>query len=371
MNKKIAIFCPRVGVISETFIKRHTELLSGRMVVVADSAVEGGWSPDCPILFLSNDNTSLIVKFIVKKFKLPFNYDDWRIKRFLRKNSVGYALGEYLEYACKWVNVLNKMKIPYYVHSYGYDISENLRNEKWIRAYKILNNTEGVINEGTFVEPRLIKLGIEKSKIHFITTCPEVPPTFQSRSNNAIVRLIASGRMVGKKSPILTLASYMKALETVPNMHLDYIGGGEMLGAAIDFVRAFNLQEKVTFHGAQPNNVVVDFMNKADIFICHNVVDVVSGDEEGLPVTFLEAMGAGVPVISTYHAGIPDCITDGENGLLVQEGDVKGMAENIVKLASDYHFRQNMAKKAWERTLNEFSWVVERQKLLELMKVEI
>ena len=119
------------------------------------------------------------------------------------------------------------------------------------------------------------------------------------------------------------------------------------------------------------SDLVVDFMNKADIFICHNVVDVVSGDEEGLPVTFLEAMGAGVPVISTYHAGIPDCITDGENGLLVQEGDVKGMAENIVKLASDYHFRQNMAKKAWERTLNEFSWVVERQKLLELMKVEI
>ncbi len=370
--KKIAIFCPRVGVISETFIKKHTELLPpDRMVVVAESDAKGNWFPECPILFLTNDNTSLMIKFIIKRFKLPFNYDEWRIKSFLKKNNVGYALGEYLEYACKWVNILNQIKIPYYAHSYGYDISENLRNDKWIKEYKILNHTEGVINEGTFVEERLVKIGIDKHKIHTITTCPDVPKTFRPRENNPLVRLVASGRMVGKKSPILTLASYMKALETVPNMHLDYIGGGEMLGAAIDFVRAFNLQDKVTFHGAQPNNVVIEFMNKADFFICHNTVDVVSGDEEGLPVTFLEAMGSGLPIVSTYHAGIPDCIVDGENGFLVQEGDVQGMAANIVKLAENYALRQAMAYKAWERTLREFSWEVEKKRLLTLMRVEL
>ena len=66
-------------------------------------------------------------------------------------------------------------------------------------------------------------------------------------------------------------------------------------------------------------------------YVQHSVVSF-TGDKEGTPVSILEASAAGLPVVSTVHAGIPDVIVNNESGLLVDEFDVDSMANNMIIL---------------------------------------
>ena len=60
-----------------------------------------------------------------------------------------------------------------------------------------------------------------------------------------------------------------------------------------------------------------------------------NGDMEGTPLAVLEASAAGIPVISTNHAGIPDVVIDEKTGFLVNEHDVDGMAQKMMLLLND------------------------------------
>jgi len=63
---------------------------------------------------------------------------------------------------------------------------------------------------------------------------------------------------------------------------------------------------------------------------------------EGLPMSILEAMSYGIPVISTPVGGVPEVVIDGINGFLVDPGDVHGLADKLEQLISDYRLRMKM-----------------------------
>jgi len=72
-------------------------------------------------------------------------------------------------------------------------------------------------------------------------------------------------------------------------------------------------------------------IKSSDILIAPSITSK-NGDIEGIPNVLKEAMAAGVPVISTYHSGIPELVIDGYNGLLAPEKDIKALAEKIIYL---------------------------------------
>ncbi len=172
-----------------------------------------------------------------------------------------------------------------------------------------------------------------------------------------------------RKAPVLTLDAFRRASDAVPDMHLDYVGEGELLPAVRQFVRAFALEERVTLHGGLPSDGVHRLMDAADIFIQHSMTDPDTGDEEGLPVAIVEAMARSLPVVSTRHAGIPEAVAEGTTGYLVQEGDSTGMGERIVALAADCDLRRRMGVAGWERVRAHFTWEKERASLLKVMEL--
>jgi glycosyltransferase involved in cell wall biosynthesis len=210
---------------------------------------------------------------------------------------------------------------------------------------------------------------LDPAKIHVVPYGIDVPPEPLTRTRREEIRCIAVGRMVSKKSPILTLHAFQQALQKVPGMRLDYIGAGALFPAAHEFVQAFDLGSHVTLHGEQANEVVLKALRDADIFLQHSRTDPLTGDEEGLGVSILEAMAQGLPVLATRHDGIPESVQDGVTGFLVDEGNSKGMSERLVELARSPELRQRMGLAGWERVKERFTWDQERSDLLRLLKL--
>jgi len=88
-------------------------------------------------------------------------------------------------------------------------------------------------------------------------------------------------------------------------------------------------------------------LRNADIFVLPSY-------EEGLPVTVLEAMAVGLPIIATPVGGIPQVVKDEVNGFLIQPGDIEALVERVLRLAKDPALRQRMGKSNQARITEEF-----------------
>ena len=78
-------------------------------------------------------------------------------------------------------------------------------------------------------------------------------------------------------------------------------------------------------------------------------------DQEGVPNSMLEAMASGLPVVATYHGGIPEAVSDGEDGLLVAERNPAQLAAAILKLLADGEMLARMSRRAAESVREKFS----------------
>lgn len=90
----------------------------------------------------------------------------------------------------------------------------------------------------------------------------------------------------------------------------------------------------MTLHGALPHDRVRHLFGLADAFVlCSRKGP--DGDCEGTPTVLLEAQAAGLPCISTFHAGIPEIVPVENHDLLAEEGDVAGFAQRFVRLLEE------------------------------------
>ena len=232
------------------------------------------------------------------------------------------------------------------------------------------DRADGVIAVTGETRRRLIDLGLRGERIHVVPCGVAVPPESPVRVEREFVRCVAIGRMVGKKAPLMTLAAFRLAAARCDRLRLDMIGGGPLFEAAEEYVRQMNLGDRVRLLGPQHHAAVLRALREADVFVQHSVTDPVTGDEEGLPVSILEAMAQAVPVVSTRHAGIPEAVRDGVTGLLVDEGDVAAMADHLVTLGTDARARAQLGAAGWRRVKESFSWERECALLTDLLGLE-
>jgi glycosyltransferase involved in cell wall biosynthesis len=97
---------------------------------------------------------------------------------------------------------------------------------------------------------------------------------------------------------------------------------------------------------------VVNFVGwRSDTMDWHGAADIValSSDNEGTPVTLIEAAAAGRPVVSTAVGGVPDVVTNGVTGILVDVNDEPGLAGALIRLGEDRALAARMGQAAPER----------------------
>jgi glycosyltransferase involved in cell wall biosynthesis len=168
---------------------------------------------------------------------------------------------------------------------------------------------------------------------------------------------LAVGRFVPKKGPLQTLEAFHRCLQLAGSKQaaeLWMIGEGPLLPLARRYVERHGLQQQVRFEGAGSQTFVAERMREVRAFVQHSRV-APDGDSEGSPVAVMEAQLSGLPVVATRHAGIPEVVIDGSTGLLVEEGDVAGMAEAMLRLVLDPDLAERLGSAGQRRVKAHFT----------------
>ncbi len=137
------------------------------------------------------------------------------------------------------------------------------------------------------------------------------------------------------------------------DVELILIGEGEERARIEARIAELGLGTRVRLLGARPHEQVFDAMERADIVVSASV-EAADGDAEGIPVTLMEAMAIGVPVVATRTAGVPELVTDGESGVLVDQHDATGLAAAVAGLLDDADRARRLADAAARRVAESF-----------------
>lgn len=151
-----------------------------------------------------------------------------------------------------------------------------------------------------------------------------LPPASAARETATVAFVGRCSREKGVPELLDAAAILMKRF---PAMRLELAGDGSP-GEVEARAASLGIAERVTLHGWIGPRRRDEMLARATVFV-------LPSHAEGLPVSLLEAMAAGCPVIASDVGGIPDVISDGFNGLLVPAGDAKALARAIDKLLSD------------------------------------
>lgn len=143
------------------------------------------------------------------------------------------------------------------------------------------------------------------------------------------VTFVSVGRLNYWKNFSLALRAMPGVLSRIPNARLVIVGDGELSQDLHREAETLGVQEWVIFAGEQARPE--DFLARGDVYLLTSHV-------EGLPLSVLEAMAAGLPVISTNVGGMPDLVKD--NGVLIADEDQEGLVREMIRFARDPELRR-------------------------------
>jgi len=214
---------------------------------------------------------------------------------------------------------------------HGADMSERAVVERCLPHYRRLFRMSPLLLPiSNLWRDRLIQWGAPESrtKVHHIgIDVHRLTAEAINRPVHRPLKVLSVARFTEKKG----LAYAIEAVRHCKHpVELNVIGFGPLE----DNLRraAFSSVNQINFLGMRSHEQVFDELKKADVFLLPSVV-ASNGDMEGIPVSIMEAMASSVIVVATRHSGIPELVTHGVTGLLVEERSASGIAEALSAIA--------------------------------------
>jgi glycosyltransferase involved in cell wall biosynthesis len=176
----------------------------------------------------------------------------------------------------------------------------------------------------------------------------------KTRAQKGPVQILAVGRHVEKKGFDLLLRALARLQERGVDFRCRLVGE---IGSATEELRALcddlDLTGLVVIDPPEPREVLRQSYYDADIFVLPCRIDD-SGDRDGIPNVLAEAMATGLAVLSTNISGIPEIVTNGENGLMVDPENVDVLTEALTRLCQDELLRARLGGNATKRIADIF-----------------
>jgi glycosyltransferase involved in cell wall biosynthesis len=195
--------------------------------------------------------------------------------------------------------------------------------------------------------------GAEVLVVHMGVPLGEPQPS-SSHDEERALRVVAAGNLVDKKGhSVLVDAAVLLGARGTPVV-VEIVGGGPLHGRLQSQIDASSLGDVVRLQGPMPHGRLLEELARGrwDVVVQPSVV-LPDGETEGIPVTLLEAMAHGVPVVASAIGGIPELL-DGDAGLLVTPADPAALADALARLAADPELRADLAVSGRSRIAEEF-----------------
>jgi glycosyltransferase involved in cell wall biosynthesis len=186
---------------------------------------------------------------------------------------------------------------------------------------------------------RLLPNGIDLSRYAFRLRAQPKPALVWLRAFHAIY------------NPALAVEVLSGLRRQFPAAHLAMIGpdkGDGSLQQAQALAQAYGLQNAILFAGPVPNSEVPTWLDQGDIFINTTNID-------NTPVSVIEALACGLPVVSTNVGGLPDLLHDGADSLLVNAGNTAVMTEAVLRILQEDGLAEKLSSQA-RRSAEQFDW---------------
>ncbi len=155
--------------------------------------------------------------------------------------------------------------------------------------------------------------------------------------------ILGVGRYIEKKG----FRYLIEACSLLPDLALRcrIVGEGPLEQELLGMIKDLGQEGRVSIDGPLPESEIIRLLGRCSVFVLPCVRDS-RGDSDNLPTVIMEAMAAGVPVISTPVAGVPEMVRDGVTGFLVAEHDAAGLADAIRLLLTQENVRRKLATSA-------------------------
>ena len=215
-------------------------------------------------------------------------------------------------------------------------------NKPPLRALKkmVLQRASAITTVNSVMKHRLVEMGIDQDKIHVLPMGVDLGLASATTKPKQKNQLVFVGRLVEKKGLEFLISAIRQLSETdaLPaDISLKIAGDGPLRSQ----LEAQSAGLPVEFLGSCSKQRVLELLAESEIALLPSV-RAKSGDQEGLPVTLLEAGASSLAVIASDLDGINELIADGENGLLVPPGDAGALASAITKLLTDPELSQRL-----------------------------
>jgi len=260
--------------------------------------------------------------------------------------------------------------VPIVTSIYGYDYSRFLRQYGGVgRLYlrKLFHTGDHFVVPSRSIRDALLAENCPQDRISVLSwgvDTARFAPRVEPLPENPCVFVMVSG-FTRKKGVGTLIEAFDRVRQRMSSVRLVLAGAGPELLPSQARVHELGLDKFVEFPGFVPQEDLPGLLRRCHVFV-HPSETPPQGDKEGIPTAIMEALACGLPVVSTLHAGIPEIITDGENGYLVAERDVATLADRMIELAERDDLRNQFGEAGRRRVVVDYNVTTQSQRLEEL-----
>lgn len=238
----------------------------------------------------------------------------------------------------RFIDNFNRTDIPIIVTFHGYDATQFDKKKSYINKLKSIYSRPHMypMFVSDYIKTRVEKMGINTAKGFKLYLGIDLDRFVREQHppKNKEVHFLQVSSFAPQKGHHITVPVIKKFLaqnHSVPVRFTFGGAGGTQMDAIKKMVNDYGLDNEIEFTGRLDPHQVKEWMETAHVFLHHSVTGPY-GETEGLPTAIMEAMAMELPVLTTYHAGIPELVENNVNGILINEGDEDAYVEKLNEL---------------------------------------
>lgn len=252
--------------------------------------------------------------------------------------------------------------LPFAVTFHGIDVGDLFGPRRylprqwryWALSGPIFETADLLLADSIELAELLVELGAPKEKLQVHRLGVDLSKFQRAEEERDVPRITMVGRFTEKKGFRYALRACARVLGSGVKGEVVLLGDGELEPQFRRIVREGGIEDRVDFRGAVPHEEVAEVLARTDVMMCPSVVTRTHDRDSGIVVA-KEGSACEVPVIGTYHGGIPSIIDDGETGFLVPERNVDALEDALHTLLTDTDLRRRFGRAAREKMERDFS----------------